>query len=72
LVWELAVPEYDRREQLHRELAEAAAQAEKIDSLVPLSEGVHFMRQRRAIRDALAESGIAPTIDSLVARLLDR
>jgi hypothetical protein len=29
------------------------------------------MRQRRAIRDALAENGIAATIDALVARLLD-
>ena len=29
------------------------------------------MRRRRAIRDALAEDGIAATIDALVARLLD-
>jgi hypothetical protein len=71
LVWELAVPECNRREQSHRELAEAAAQAEQVAAIVPLSEGGHFMRQRRAIRDALAENGIATTIDALVSRLLD-
>ena len=38
---------------------------------VPLREGAHFMRQRRAIRDALAEDGSAVVIDALVPRLLD-
>jgi hypothetical protein len=72
LVWELPVPEYDRRHALHRELADAAAEAERVAAIVPLREGVHFMRQRRSIRDALATDGIAATIDTLVARLLDR
>jgi hypothetical protein len=71
LVWELPIPEYDRRAPLHRDLAVAAAQAERVAAIVPLREGAHFMRQRRAIRDALAENGIAATIDALVARLLD-
>jgi hypothetical protein len=71
LVWELPVPEYDRRQAVHRELAVAAAEAERIAAIVPLREGAHFMRQRRAIRDALTEDGIAATIDALVARLLD-
>jgi hypothetical protein len=30
------------------------------------------MRQRRAIRDALAEPGVASKIDRLVTQLLDR
>jgi hypothetical protein len=71
LVWELPIPEYDRRVPLHRELADAASKAERVATVVPLREGAHFMRQRRAIRDALAEDGIAATIDALVARLLD-
>jgi hypothetical protein len=71
LVWELAIPEYDRRVPLHRELADAAAQAEQVAAIVPLREGAHFMRQRRAIRDALAADGIAGGIDALVSRLLD-
>jgi hypothetical protein len=72
LVWELPIPEFDRRQALHRELADAASEAEPVAAAVPLHEGSHFMRQRRAIRDALAEDGIAATIDALVARLLDR
>ncbi len=72
LVWELAVPEFDRRQALHLELAGAAAEAERVAAIVPLREGAHFMRQRRAIRDVLAENGIAATIDALVAHLLDR
>jgi hypothetical protein len=71
LVWELPIPEYERRANLHRELAEAAAKAEQVASRVELRDGMHFMRQRRAIRDALAADGIAAAIDGLVARLLD-
>jgi len=72
LVWELPIPEYDRRQALHVDLAEAAARAETVAAAVALQEGAHFMRQRRAIRDALAEDGIAATIDGLVNRLLGR
>jgi hypothetical protein len=71
LVWELPIPEFDRRQALHWELADAAAEAERIAATVPLREGAHFMRQRRAIRDALAGNGIAATMDALVTRLLD-
>lgn len=31
-----------------------------------------FQRARKLVRDALTESGIAPHIDELVARLLDQ
>ncbi len=71
LVWELPIPEFDRRHELHLELAGAATEAEQVAEIVPLREGAHFMRQRRAIRDALAADGIAATIDALVSRLLD-
>jgi len=71
LVWELPIPEFDHRQPLHRELADAA-EAERVAGLVPLREGAHFMRQRRAIRDALAEHGVASKIDRLVTQLLDR
>ena len=59
LVWELNIPEFDRRQVLHRELADAAQEAERVAAPVPLREGAHFMRQRRAIRDALADDGVA-------------
>jgi hypothetical protein len=71
LVCELPIREYDRQQALHRELSQAAAVAASVAEAVALTDGAHFMRQRRAIRDALAEDGIAATIDGLVNRLLD-
>lgn len=71
LVWELRIPEFDRRNPLHRDLAASAAEAEKIAAAVPLAEGAYFTQHRKAIRAALAASGIADRIDALVARLLD-
>ena len=72
LVWELPVPEFDSRQPLHRQLSDAAVEAERVASLVELREGAYFTTQRRAIRDALAADGIAAAIDALVFRLLDR
>jgi hypothetical protein len=71
LIWELPIPEFDRRNALHTEIANAGEAAERVAAKVPLTEGAHFTRQRRAIRDALAASGIGATIDSLVTRLLE-
>ncbi len=45
LVWELPIPEYDRRQPVHRELADAAEQAECVAAIVPLQENAHYMRQ---------------------------
>ena len=72
LVWELPIPEYDRRNALHQDLAAAASVAERVAAAVALPEGVYFTRQRRAIRDALVVDGIAARIDALVASLLKR
>jgi hypothetical protein len=72
LVWELPIPEFDSHQSLHRQLSDAAIEAERVSGLVELREGVYFTTQRRAIRDALAENGIAAVIDALVTRLLDR
>jgi hypothetical protein len=72
LIWELPIPEYDRRIELHRDLAAAAATAERVAAAVDLPQGVYFTRQRRAIRDALVAHGIGGEIEALVARLLDR
>jgi hypothetical protein len=62
LDWELPIPEFDGRWALHRELASAAAEAERVADMVPLRENAYFMRRRRAIRDALAENGVAAVI----------
>lgn len=70
LIWELPIPEFDRRAPLHRQLAEAAAKAGALAAAVVLPDG-DYRRKRRAIRDALAADGVAGRIDTLVARLLD-
>jgi hypothetical protein len=72
LIWEQPIPEYDRRIELHRDLAAAAAIAERVAAAVALPESAYFTRQRRAIRDALAAHGIASEIEALVVQLLDR
>lgn len=72
LVFELPIPRFARGEALHRELAEAAAEAEKVAATVALPEGIHFTRARQRVRAALADAGISQRIDGLVARLLDK
>ncbi len=72
LMWELPIPEFDRRAGLHREIAAAAEEAAGIAASVPLRDADYFTTKRRAIRTALAEAGISARIDRLVERLLDR
>jgi transcription initiation factor TFIIIB Brf1 subunit/transcription initiation factor TFIIB len=55
---------------LHRSLAAAAAEAEKVATAVELPENVRFQRARRLIREALAEAGVSGKIEDLVAKLL--
>ncbi len=72
VMFNLPIPRFDPSEVLHNELAAAAAEAERIAAAFELPETVKFQRARKLIRDALTESGIAPHIDELVARLLDQ
>jgi hypothetical protein len=72
LIWELPIPEFDRRNQLHLQLARAALQAERVAAAVSLVDNWYFTRKRRAIRDALAQDGIAVQIDAMVLQLLAR
>jgi hypothetical protein len=72
VMFNLPIPRFDPSESLHNELAAAAGEAEKIAAAFELPETVKFQRARKLIRDALTESGIAPHIDELVARLLDQ
>lgn len=61
---------FDAENQLHAELAVAGAEAEKVAAGVALPDDIHFQTARRRVREALAESGVAERIDTLVARLL--
>lgn len=71
VIFRLPIPLFVPANPLHAALADAAEQAERIAAEVSLREGEHFTRARRRIREALAEAGIAPEIDRLVADLLD-
>ena len=71
VVLSLPIPTFNSSNALHQDLARAAAHAEGIASTVALSEGTHFVKARRLIRDALREDGVAQHMDALVATLLD-
>jgi hypothetical protein len=72
VMFNLPIPQFEASEQLHNDLAAAAAEAERIAAAVELPETVKFQRARKLVRDALTDSGIAPHIDDLVARLLNQ
>lgn len=71
VIWTLPIPRFDGTNALHTDLAAAAAEAEARAALVELPPDEKFQRARKRVRDALTETGIAPRIDALVARLLD-
>ena len=74
--WRLAIPEYDGGDGLHRELAEAGAQAareasERLDALRQSREGdVGYELARRELRRWLESSPLGERIETLAARLL--
>jgi hypothetical protein len=71
VIFNLPIPRFDAKTKLHRDLAAAAAQAERVAASVILPEGVKFQRARGLVRAALREAGVAGKIDALVALLLD-
>jgi SAM-dependent methyltransferase len=70
VMFNLPIPRFDQKNALHRSLAAAAAEAEKVATAVELPENVRFQRARRLIREALAEAGVSGKIEDLVAKLL--
>jgi len=71
VIFNLPIPRFDAKIGLHRDLGDAAAEAEKLAATAELPEAAKFQRARGLIRAALAEAGIAQKIDALVATLLD-
>ncbi len=75
-LWRLAIPEYDGGEGLHRELADAGAEAAReasarLDALRRSREdGVGVARARRELRGWLEASPLGQRIEALAARLL--
>lgn len=70
LVWTLPIPEFDAAEALHQDLAAAALHAADVAARVELPGDMHFTGKRRLIRQALADDGVAQTIERLVDALL--
>lgn len=66
----LPIPEFDAKNDLHKELAAAAMHAEFVASRVEVKEGEYFVTTRNRIRKTLAGEGIAEDIDKLVEKLL--
>ncbi len=71
LVFDLPIPSFDPLDPLHREVMQAALEAERIADEVLLPKNVNFISARRMVRRAIAESGVAQCLDELVAHLLD-
>ena len=71
LIWELPLPEYDGRNELHQRIVAVAAECEALAASQKLDASAYFTTQRRVIRDALAEAGLMRRLDALVAELLD-
>jgi hypothetical protein len=69
-MFNLPIPRFDPAIELHRALAAAAAEAEKVAAKVELPEGVKFQRARRLVRTALTEAKFAQRVDRLVAEML--
>lgn len=70
VLFNLPIPAFDPGNKLHRDLATAAARAEKLAASVALPDDIKFQRARTMIRSALTEAGLTKTIDALVGRLL--
>jgi N-6 DNA Methylase len=72
VMFNLPIPRFDEKQKLHRDLADAAAEAERIAGSVALPDKVKFQHARKLIREALAAAGVSQKIDALVVRLLDK
>ena len=70
LVFELAIPRFDARDPVHRDLVQVAREAERAASTVDLAPDVYFVRARRIVRLALQQKGLFQRLEALVAKLV--
>jgi hypothetical protein len=69
-VWALPVPLFDASEPLHQHLSELGQKAESVAAAVQAPSRGGFQAHRRAVREALASSGLASDLDDAVGRLI--
>ncbi len=62
---------YDSAQPLHQDLAATGREAEKQAAKLEIPDNTHFITARKAVREALKDSGLSQEIDALVDRLLD-
>ncbi len=70
VVFTLPIPEFDRANSLHAELAATAAEAELAAAAVAIREPAKFQRARQLMHETLTALGISERINWLVAQLL--
>ena len=70
VMFNLPIPVFDGGVALHRDLAAAGREAERVAGMVDLVDGEKFVRARKRVRDALTEHGIGGEIEKLVDELL--
>lgn len=70
VMFNLPIPVFAEKEGLHREIAAAGAEAERVAASVELIEGEKFQRARRRVREGLTENGVGRDIEKLVDTLL--
>jgi hypothetical protein len=71
VMFNLPIPLFNAAQNLHTDLAQAAAEAESFAATVALDEGMVFTTARKRVREALADAGLSTRIDGLVAKLLN-
>jgi len=69
-VFNLPIPEFNPKIDLHRELAAAAMHAEFVASRVEVKPDEYFVTTRNRIRRTLIDEGISGDIEKLVEKLL--
>jgi hypothetical protein len=70
VMFQLPIPTFDPNNALHRQLVDAARQAEAVAASVAIPKGHPFIAARQIIRRALVKDGIDGSINALVEELL--
>ena len=71
-VFEVYWPTYEPENDLHQMIVEKSSRAQLVAAEVDLPENLYFTHQRRRVRAALSEDGIAEELDNFVLDLLTR
>jgi N-6 DNA Methylase len=69
-VWRTPIPMFDAQHPLHERLVALASEGETIADAVALPPDIGFQAARRRVREALAEAGLAQTLNEAVGELL--